>query len=186
MDKEHIQYLATALSQRGVSFETGLSDSELKHLETTLGFTFLPDLHAFLRHALPVSKGFPLWRQPSLEDVRSRLSWPADGICFDIENNAYWGADWGAKPANLRDAFAVARAKLAAAPVLIPIYSHRYIPSSPAEAGNPVYSVYQTDIIYYGFDLIDHLSTEFGFPRPPAYFRPIEPKKIAFWSNLVS
>src|SRR5882724_3075226 len=182
--KKQIGYLALALTECGVSLDAGLSESELQHIETTLAFTFPPDLHAFLCHSLPTSRGFPLWRQPDLQEVQSRLAWPADGICFDIEYNAFWEADWGPKPSNLPDALSLARAKIAAFPVLIPIYSHRYIPASPPEGGNPVYSVHQTDIIYYGLDLTDYLCAEFRIPRPPGYLRPAAPKQIVFWGDL--
>jgi len=42
--------------------------------------------------------------------------------------------------------------------VPIPVYSHRYLPSEPKATGNPVLSVHQTDIIYYGNDLASYFS----------------------------
>ncbi len=59
-------------------------------------------------------------------------------------------------------------------PKLIPIYSHRYIPSSLNEIGNPVYSVHQTDIIYYGKDLWDYFNIAFNEIKT----------NILFWSEL--
>jgi hypothetical protein len=39
---------------------------------------------------------------------------------------------------------------------LIPIFVHRMMPDDPHLAGNPVFSVHQTDIIHYGFALADY------------------------------
>ncbi len=67
---------------------------------------------------------------------------------------------------------------------MIPVFSHRYLPDDPNEAGNPVFSVYQTDIIYYGADLLDYFENEFAQPRPA--WRTITPRLIRFWSALAS
>jgi hypothetical protein len=74
-------------------------------------------------------------------------------LAFDIENNGFWNQEWGEKPSGLEVALATAKRCFAAAPKLIPLYSHRYLPAEPVSAGNPVLSVYQADIIYYGRDL---------------------------------
>ena len=89
------------------------------------------------------------------------LDWPYEGMCFDIENNAFWLPAWGKKPSSLAECFAIARKAVDAAPKLIPVYSHRYIPDRPCLPGNPVFSVYQTDIIYYGSDLQNYLENEY-------------------------
>jgi hypothetical protein len=64
---------------------------------------------------------------------------------------------------------------------LVPLISHRYIPSEPNEAGNPVFSVYQSDVIYYGADLADYFEHELDGWAPVT--TPI--KHIRFWSDLV-
>ncbi len=66
---------------------------------------------------------------------------------------------------------------------MIPVFAHRMLPSEPHLEGNPVFSVHQTDIIYYGFDLDDYLRHEFRLPgrRPwPEHVRTIE-----LWSKLL-
>jgi hypothetical protein len=50
---------------------------------------------------------------------------------------------------------------LSGVPALVPVYKHRYLPTMPSESGNPVLSVVQTDIIYYGNDLLDWFDYEF-------------------------
>src|SRR5260370_23892793 len=107
--------------------------------------------------ALPVSNGFVNWRSATEEEIKEGMSRPYDGICFDIEHNVFWPGAWGTRPSSLDDAFAIAKKAVDAAPILIPILGHRYIPDSPNEAGNPVFSVYQTDIIYYGSELAGYL-----------------------------
>jgi hypothetical protein len=42
------------------------------------------------------------------------------------------------------------------------LISHRYLPEKSHEPGNPVFSVYQADVIYYGADLIDYFEREFA------------------------
>jgi hypothetical protein len=69
-------------------------------------------------------------------------------------------------------------------PVLIPVFSHRYLLASPCEANNPIFSVYQTDIIIYGNNLPDYLWPEFGCPPPPGT-QADRPKLIDFWTSLL-
>lgn len=173
------------LVRAGVVFEPGLSDAEFKAVESRFGFRFPPDLRRFLAHALPTSPSWPNWRRDPPETLRERLEWPYEGICFDVEQNGFWPVRWGQKPGSLDEARRIARQHVDAAPRLIPILSHRYLPDRPHQAGNPVFSVHQTDIIYYGSDLPAYLKNEFSY-----YFgserRFDEPtRRIEFWSWLV-
>ena len=179
----YLKTVAEVLKGRGVNFESGLSNQEFTEIESAYHVCFPPDLRALLQLSLPMGEGFPNWRgsQAALQTI---LSWPVEGICFDIESNAYWFPFWGPRPAELADALAVAREALAQAPRLIPIYKHRYIPAEPKAAGNPVLSVYRTDITHYGNDLPDYLNREFGVPLP-AWAAPM-PRPIRFWDELIS
>ena len=64
----------------------------------------------------------------------------------------------------------------------MPVFGHRMIPDRPHLPGNPVFSVHQTDIIYYGCDLRDYFLHEFlcvnlgWWPMFASAIRPIE-----FW-----
>ncbi|MFD5738099.1 hypothetical protein ACFXJM_09610 [Streptomyces massasporeus] len=60
----------------------------------------------------------------------------------------------------------MARTYLANVPVMVPICSHRYLLGDPDRTGTPVLSMYQTDIIRYGTDLVDYFHHEFGLPVP--------------------
>jgi hypothetical protein len=183
MDLEHCR---KALERAGVVFAPGLTDAEVAAAEGRHGFVFPPDLRAWLQHALPVGERFPNWRLPDDPYIASALALPLDDMCFDISHNAFWPAAWGSRPPDLDDAFAIARRHVEAAPKLVPLRGHRYLPAEPALAGNPVFSVHQTDIILYGADLEDYLRNEYAYwfgTTPFAERR--EPRRIAFWSWLV-
>jgi hypothetical protein len=180
-----LAYCKDRLLAAGVSFEAGLTSDEFAAIELQYSFRFPPDLREFLGYALPVSKGWPDWRRESHSEITKRLEWPFDGMCFDIEHNSFWPESWGPKPAALPDAFALARAVVTAAPRLIPVCGHRFLPERPCETGNPVSSVSQTDIIYYGKDLFDYLCNEFSYYFGRAgYAFDGRVRHIDFWSEL--
>jgi hypothetical protein len=153
-----------------VQFVPGLTDREVADIEARFGFQFPPDLRELLQYRLPcgqrpvaaipgsapIYSGFWDWRHGDVDELQSRLDCPLEGILFDIEQNEWWLAQWGTRPAALEAAFTIARERIAQAPRLIPIYGHRYLPDKPSEAGNPVLSVWQTDIMQYGHDLADY------------------------------
>jgi hypothetical protein len=173
------------LVEAGVIFEPALSQTEIRQIEERYKFRFPPDLREFLMFALPASSGFLNWRKAEEAEIIKSLMWPCIGICFDIERNSFWMEEWGERPSTLEDALAIARKAIESAPTLIPINGHRYIPERPDEAGNPVFSVYQTDIIYYGADLADYLENEFSYYFGRAEYRlEGEVKQIEFWSHL--
>jgi hypothetical protein len=138
-------------------------------------------------NALPLSNGFVDWRNADEANILEMLAWPFEGMCFDIERNRFWLKAWGQRPSELENAFSIAKTAVDQAPVLIPILGHRYIPSNPEESGNPVFSVSQTDIIYYGRDLREYLENEFryAFYGKNRYQITDPVKPIAFWSYLV-
>lgn len=175
-----------ALKNAGVVFTEGLSEAELSAIEARGRFVFPPDLRAFLQAALPVSHGFVDWRALSDAQLADYLDAPFEGIAFDIEMNAFWLPEWGPRPDALEEAVAIARRALEGAPRLIPILGHRYIPDRPHEAGNPVFSVVQTDIIVYGASLAEYLENEFhqAFDKTRYEVRG-DARVIEFWSRLV-
>jgi hypothetical protein len=183
VDEDYIAGVREVLEAKGVTIEPGLSDAEFDRIEASYGFRFPPDLRALLAAALPVSDQFPNWRHDNDEELRWRLDGPADGIAFDVEENDFWMEEWGQRPADDRGAVEVALARVAKAPVLVPIFGHRYLPTDPPTEGNPVFSVVQTDIIYAGTDLPDYLANEFGIPRP-SWTRSAH-RRIEFWSWFV-
>lgn len=166
-----------------VEFEDGLSDAEITATETRFGFRFPPDLRAFLQTALPKGPRFPDWRSGDEQLLRDWLDAPRQGVLFDIEMAGSWLQAWGPRPPSTDDALRIGGSFLVAAPQLIPIYGHRMIPSEPNLPGNPVLSVHQTDIIYYGFDLDDYLRHEFHLPGRKKW--PVQIRAIPFWGVFV-
>lgn len=174
----------SALTEYGVTLAPGLTEAELGRAEALHGFHFPPDLRSLLSLALPVGERLPDWRDPESEQIRKHLAWPLEGIQFDIEHNGFWWEPWGPRPADLKEAFEIARARVEEAPRLIPVYGHRYLPAEPDLPGNPVFSVYQTDIILYGVDLRSYLASEFGATMTSDTVL-LEPRRIRFWTDLV-
>jgi hypothetical protein len=180
-----------ALEQKNVTFEIGLAPGELAHTERLYGFLFPPDLREFLSLALPVSDDFPNWRTGQIKRgigtrlITELLDWPARGMCFDVENDGFWMRDWGPKPHDLREAFEVARRMVKLAPPLIPVFSHRFLPAEPSTEGNPVLSVYQTDIVYYGINMASYFANEFKFQPLEQANETDSPRRIRFWSDII-
>jgi hypothetical protein len=172
------------LRERGVTLAAGLSENELRCAEHVHGFRFPSDLRTFLACALPIGARFPDWRNPDSAALHDWMAQPFDGIAFDIEHAAFWWNAWGPRPAALSDALAVARAAVESAPCLIPVFGHRFLPAEPETAGNPVLSVHQTDIIYYGLDLRRYVACEFGGLKHAEAVRQA-PRRIRFGTDLV-
>ena len=171
--------LIELLKEASVAFAAGLSDAEISRAEENYGFQFPLDLREFLQTALPKGFPFPDWRSGEDARIRDLLRLPLDGVLFDVERNEFWLPEWGPRPVRIEDARALAEEHVKKAPRLIPIYAHRMMPDRPHRAGNPVISVHQTDIIYYGFDLDDYFRHEFGLPDRKPW--PSEVRSIDFW-----
>ncbi len=172
------------LSGRGsavcrVDFEAGLTNEECDDCEQRFGFRFPPDLRQFLQTALPRGPQFPDWRSGDEARLREWLDVPRQGVLFDVQHNGFWLEEWGGRPPDPADAVSVANAHVQGAPTLVPIFSHRMIPDEPYLPGNPVLSVHQTDIIYYGFNLADYLRHEFDLPGRDQWPQVVRP--IRFW-----
>lgn len=190
MTEEQAKYLIQILKKRNITFENGLTKDEFFLIEAKFNLQFPPDLRLFLSMALPVSTTFTNWRKAlisveEVENITGKLLWPYEGLIFDINENAFWEESWGPKPDDVVEQAKVVLSYYETYPKLIPIYSHRYLPSFPNEHGNSVLSVYQTDIIYYGNDLATYFAKEFDLTLPNYLFDiPKEPRKIEFWSKF--
>ncbi|MEM7061777.1 MAG: SMI1/KNR4 family protein [Cyanobacteria bacterium P01_B01_bin.77] len=175
--------LVATLKTHGVQFSDGLSERETVAVEELFGFTFPVDLRAFLQTALPTGKHFPNWRACDVMYLTDWLDLPREGVLFDVAYNGFWLREWGERPTDLADANAIVNKLLDDAPKLIPIYMHRMMPSEPSDAGNPVFSVHQTDIIVCGVDLADYFAHEFTFTEEQmaGWTVPDNVRRIRFW-----
>ena len=162
----------------------GYTSTELDDIQARWDLRFPPDLVDLLRRQRPLigGPGSFDWITEDAVAIRERLDWPFESFWFDIEHNGVWWSDWGERPEALAAQYEIAHAVLAAAPKLIPLFGHRYLPQTPGEAGNPVFSVHQSDVIIYGADLADWIARERDgwSERTPA-----QPKEIRFWSDAV-
>ncbi len=178
--------IINSLQIGGLIVDGGLDHEEIASIEDFYCIKFPPDLKELLSVALPISEGFCNWRDKNENNVnklRDRLNWPVEGLVFEVEYNNFWYPGWGKKPERVKECIEICKNAMMRVPKLIPIYSHRYIPTEPYEAGNPIFSVYQSDIVYYGQDLSSYLLVEFGL----AEYGSIDVssiKKIRFWSDL--
>lgn len=186
-DRDRLE-AARELLRKDTTLERGLSDEEMARLEETYAFTFPPDHRYFLSLCLPTSPRFPNWREAS-NSLENQMAWPFEGIAFDIRHSSYWRREWGEKPTSIDDAISLAKEKCRGVPKLIPIYAHVYMPCHPCIAGNPVFSVYQTDVIHCGGSLADYIdwlcyggdkeAIEDKYPiYSPSY------RYIPFWTDL--
>jgi hypothetical protein len=170
-----------------VRVEPGLSDAEVDVAEARFALRFPPDLRALLQHGLPVGWDWPNWRDPDADDyLRWALGKPRRALEFDVLNNGLWRAEWGERPSSEADRARIAVAALAAAPRLVPVHAHRYVPCDPEGAGNPVVSCPQiVEAAYCANDLAGFLAAAFGAPRP-AWARPAERRRrVPFWSAII-
>ncbi len=177
-------YIADGSSGRG--FQTGtrwtcdLSDAQIDALERAWGLRFPPDHRLLLRtlHATYPPRwgvgyrdgdelapytcaGFYHWLTEA-DEIRAALDEVFDGLCFDIEENGLWRDSWGPRPRSASERRVRLRGAFAAAPRLIPVYGHRMLLAEPCQAGNPVLSIHQSDIVVYGHDLRTYLLSEFA------------------------
>lgn len=185
------QELVSKLQEQGIQFVEGLTHEEVLQVQQRYNFQFPPDLKAFLQTAIPVSPKFYDWRaaltaKEEIDWVNRMLHWPLEGLLYDVEHNNFWHHTWGTKPASLDEKKKIATEYYLTYPRLIPVFSHRYMPATPAIEGNPVFSVYQTDIIYYGNNLPMYLAGEFFITLSDSFTLVDEPvNTIEFWSEIV-
>lgn len=159
-----------------VDWLPGYSHAELAEAQGRYGLRFPPELIELLLERRP-ARGYD-WSGDE-EPIRRMLAYPLEMLLFDVENG-FWWPDWDAWPRHADDRRAVVAAALVAAPRLIPLIGHRFIPESPHEAGNPVFSMHGFDTIYYGADLKEFFAKELGGIQGTGV-----PRHIPFWSDLV-
>lgn len=196
IDEKAIITGVARLREKGVPFAEGLTNTEIEELEGRYRFVFPLDLRYFLQLALPISPYFVNWRDEP-NKLSSWLRRPVEGILFDVIHNTFWFPEWGPRPEEAAEALMVAERKLAEVPTLIPIGDQIFpkcIPASPTEAGNPVFSIHQTDILHAGRDLGDFLrwlsrpreecehDEAQGIDPTPVFCADYRP--IAFWTEL--
>jgi len=158
-------------------WSSGYTQSQLDDAQERYCLRFPPDLIDLFLDRQPAD-GYD-W---SVENprIRAMLAFPMDMLLFDVEHG--WWLDWGERPSKVEERKEVVSRALAAAPALIPLCSHRFIPEVPCLTGNPVFSMHGFDTIYYGSNLQNYFEREFGDSRKVPLGNIC--RRIPFWSDL--
>ena len=178
--------IISKLKVKGIYFEKGLSEDEVNKIEKYYDIFFPMELKKFYLTELPVSEGFYNWRdmeEKNIKNIEAALKRPLEGLMYDIKYNDFWCEKWGEKPENIERSQKVLLEYYSKAPKMIPIYSHRYMPFISKIEEIPVFSLMQSDIIYYGFDLISYFEIEFGIKKySELLYHNFE--YVDFWSDM--
>ena len=192
-----VNYLKEILIKKGETLEEGLSDEEFKKIEICYSIKFPISLRTLYKSFLPSGFDFYNWRDFSEDNVtkiKTKLKWPLEGMLFDVVANGFWKKCFGPKTNNIEENQDIVinytnNSSNEIVPKLIPIFSHRYVPCYPDVMNMSVISVYQTDIIYYGYDLEDYFEKEFGaidkYKEQADINYKKEPVKIPFWTEII-
>jgi hypothetical protein len=139
----------------------GLSILQIQLIEAQLGFGMPEDFSYLLQNIRdPGGVLFP-WANFRKQKYVDAIAGIFQGIEFDIEHNNLWLRRWGERPTALSTALEIARGDFSNWPKLLPVYGHRFLAVQPCRSNNPVFSIVQTDIIYYGANLAHYLLNEF-------------------------
>ncbi|GMI86534.1 hypothetical protein HRI_002322700 [Hibiscus trionum] len=154
----------------------GLTDPEFSSIQSTLHFSFPPDLRSILQEGLPVDPSFPNWRSSSPQQLNILLNLPLLSLYKNIKLHNFWSHSWGLKPSNPSEALALVKKLFTTAPLLVPIYRNCYIPSTPNVAGNPVFYVDGEEVRILSFD-VTRFFQEVEFLRGGGVFKPFMRRK---------
>ena len=94
------------------------------------------------------------------EPISEALAWPLKGLLWSIEADDGWHPNWGKRPKSSSERARAVRKLVELGPPLIPVLGHRYLVGAPMVEGNPVLSMYGSDVIVYADDLESYLTIE--------------------------
>jgi hypothetical protein len=136
----------------------GYTQAELDAAQERHQLSFPPDLVDLFLERRP-AEGYN-WAGDDGR-ITKMLRWPLDMLLLDVDHGSWW-VDWGDRPQSVEERHEIVRSVLGHAPRLIPVLGHRFIPETPQAAGNPVFSMHGFDTIYYGANLDEYFTNEFG------------------------
>ena len=181
------QPVISLLQRNKVIFQSGLSIDEVKKIENTYHISLPTSVKSLFMAALPITQGFYRWRDFSTENVayiQSIINFPYEDV-YEHATDVEWFDGWGNEPHSQEEYIKTVRQRLKNAPKLIPIFSHRYVPSLLNSDDPPVISFHSADdLIYYGSNLLEYFAIEFGQQSLSSIdFARIVP--IPFWSEIM-
>jgi hypothetical protein len=168
------------MGMRLARWAEGYTQAQLDCAQDRFNLIFPPDLVALLKERRPLD-GHD-WMDELA--IRRALDWPFEGLLSSVQRGFLWWPEWGERPTDPGAREEVFRSVFSRASKMIPLIAHRYLPEEPHEAGNPVFSIYHSDVIYYGADLADYFDREFAGWNHRSW--PDNIKCIPFWSDLVT
>lgn len=183
------------MKEAGIRFRRGLNEAELNSAEVLYGIRFPAPLRDLLRLGLPVRQEgaeeesvclFPRWNDFTKENEARLRDWVASPIRWlrqDVTKSGFWVKGWGEKPDEPEEIAARFDRIAAEAPVLIPVFGHRFIVDGSFADDSPVFSTVGRDIIRYGSNLEGWIEAEFfgGWNKENATAGPA----IPFWDDIV-
>lgn len=185
-----IEEIRKILENKNIKMNRGMTEKEIITAENYYNIKFPIDLKELLMSFLPIGDRFYNWNDYSEENVskiKDMLQFPIEGIIFDIEEDNFWMDRFGKCPEKIEERvkkFLEYKNK-GLIPKLVPIFAHRYM-LSDKNINYPVISVYQTDIIYYGADLLEYFDNEFNREDDkPIHILNKEIRPIPFWSEII-
>lgn len=158
----------------------GASDRQLQSVERHLGHALPPDLRWLVTNTFDPSGYLFRWVGDPTAIDRFR-DWVRDGIEADVRAGL-WLTQWGAPPDDPEARAERFRKEFESWPRLIPLIGHRALVVEPIEAGNPVFSIMQSDIIQYGHDLASWIEIE--FTHQSRWEEQRFDRSIPFWSRF--
>lgn len=138
----------------------GASAQEVDAFEAETGLELPDDLRWLVQNTHDPGGAFFGWlKEP--ERIAESRDWIRNGIEFDLQHGTTWLKRWGEPPKEIDARIEIFRADFQSWPALVPVMGHRFLRIDPCNSGQPVYSIVQTDIIYYGANLASWLAMEF-------------------------
>lgn len=169
-------------------YEKGLEESEITEIERVYGVTFPKTLKDFLRIGVPISEndwGFPNWRDLSnknIEIISKRINAPYEWLKIDVLKHGFWQKSWGECPKTLKETENKYMQIIENAPILLPIYSHRYMPVIDGEDDPPIISSVGRDTVCFANNLSDYIKRELCSECTHQYY---DIQNIPFWSDII-
>lgn len=164
----------------------GATQGAIQAVQEYLGHTLAPDLLYLAERTCDPDGTCMRWMKGPSE-IQAFREWVLEGLRFDVLDNGLWLASWGERPESPKDRIAKLESEFETWPKLLPLNGHRAIPASPCEAGNPIFSIMQSDIIYYGATLADWMALDLTASGHGERTRPSSTAKvrhIPIWSDF--
>lgn len=166
----------------GIKLSAGLSAQEFEKIWNVYGICFPVSLKRLFSQGVPIGNNFYNWHDFSNENIQKikmAIIRPKLYIFNHIDELEWLDSRSFSNATAKREE---SKMQLDKAPMLIPLYGHRYLPMIDA-LDPPVISVHGFDIVYYGKNINDWIRNEFLYKNNSASFSG-EMQFVPFWSEI--